>query len=173
MPHVAGGLPSTQLAIPRPFPRIAGTTASWHNYQALATYRRCGVSFSQATPSLPHDSLLEDFCADQEPASERARRIPVVCLRAPPFPRAGFLFAARSLTQQRLHPHRIARCPQLDWHLRSLSFRHHPAILGSRIILAARLHGHARNALVPLATRTDSNCEDARRNLDAPVRPRT
>src|SRR5208283_2570738 len=97
--------------------------------------------------------LLEYFCAHQEPASERTRRTPLVRLRTPSFPCAGLLFAARSLAQQRLHPHPIARCPQLDRHLRSLSFRPHPAILGSRIVSAAHLHGHARRALVPLPTR--------------------
>ena len=172
MPHVADCPPEPNSS-PRPFSHIARTAASCHNYQALALSRRCGVSFSQGVPSLPHDTFHEDFCAHQEPASERTRRTPAVRLRAPPFPRAGFLFAARSLTQQRLHPHRIARRPQLDRHLRGLSFRHHPAILGSRIISAAHLHGDARHALVPLASRADSNREDARRNLDAPVRART
>src|SRR6202158_548375 len=148
MLQAAGPHPSRHT---RPFPHVAGTAPAWHNYQALPTYRRGGVSFSQATPSLPHDTFLEDFYAHQEPASERARRTLVMRLRAPSFPRAGVLFAARSFAEQRLHPHRIARRPQLDRHLRGLSFRHHPAILWSRIVSAVRLHGHARDALGPIA----------------------
>src|ERR1035441_1263015 len=157
---------------PSPFSRIVGTSDSCHNYQALATKRRCGVSFYPASPTLPHDIFYKDFSAHQEPASERTRRIPVVRLRPPPFPRAGVLFAARSFDEQRLDPDWIACCPQLDRHPGSLSFRSGPAILGSRIIPAAHLHVHAGHALVPLATRAISNCQDARRNLAAHVRAR-
>src|SRR5271157_1955808 len=121
-------------------------------------------------PSLPHDIFFEAFYAHQEPASERTRRVPVVRLRTSPFPRAGVLFAARSLAEQRVHPYWIARRPQLDRHFRSLSFRPHPAILGSGIVSAARVYGHDGSALVPLASGADSDRKNSGRNLAAYVR---
>src|SRR5258708_3800189 len=153
---------------PAPFPALPDPPLLAIIIRLWPCYGAAGIIYP--TPSLPHDIFHEGFFAHQEPASERARRICVVRLRTPSFPRAGVLFAARSVAEQRLHPYRIACCPQLDWHLWGLSFGPRPAILGSRIIPAAHIFWHARHTLVSFASGADSDCEDARRNLAAHVR---
>src|ERR1700740_3001791 len=72
----------------------------WSCYDA-ASRRRC--------LRCHNDNYRESLCADPEPASERACRVPVVRLRAPPFSRAVLLFTARSVAEQRVDPHRGAR----------------------------------------------------------------
>src|SRR5258707_11254750 len=76
------------------------------------------------TPSLPHDISREDFYANQQPAAECARRVPVVSLCAPSFPRAGVFFAPRSIAAHRLHTHLVACCAALDRHLLRVSLAH-------------------------------------------------
>src|SRR6266853_2883372 len=72
----------------------------WSCYDA-ASRRRCRRCHN--------DNYRESLCADPEPASQRACRVPVVRLRAPPLSRVVVLFTARSVAEQRIDPHRGTR----------------------------------------------------------------
>src|SRR5579863_5440210 len=64
---------------------IVGTLSSWHNVRALAD---CGAERCLGEESGLHGLFGDDFYSHREPATQRARRLPDVCLRAPPFPRS-------------------------------------------------------------------------------------
>src|ERR1700730_19309894 len=99
MPHAAGYPHEPNSPHPAPFHALPELPLFAIIIRLWPCYGAAGILYS--TPSLPHDTFLEDFYAHQEPASERARRTPVVRLRPPPLPRADFLFAARSFAEQR------------------------------------------------------------------------
>src|SRR5258708_21037028 len=94
---------------PAPFPALPELPLLAIIIRLWPCYGAAGTIYPR--PSLPHDIFHEGFFAHQEPASERACRLALVRLRTPPFPRPGFLLAAPSVAEQRLHPHWVARRP--------------------------------------------------------------
>jgi len=102
-------------------------------------------------PSLPHDIFLEDFLRHQEPAAERADRISVLRLRAPPFSRAGFLFAARSLAEQPPRSLRDHTRPATGSAFWERIFPTWCCNSGGWERFCCRFHGDAGRAVVPVA----------------------
>src|SRR5437660_5331563 len=82
------------LWILRPISDIVGTAPSWHNVKALADCgtgkKRCFLGVSSG----PHGFPDKHFCAHQQPAAQRADRLPDVRLRPPAPPGAGVVFSA-------------------------------------------------------------------------------
>src|ERR1700722_2304975 len=93
-------------------------------------------------------------------------------LRAPPLPCAGFLFSARSFTEQRLGAHRRACRPKLDWRGRSLDLRSGAAVLRNWGIPVARFSSAAWSEMVPLTTDSVSHRQEPRGTLAGHVRSR-
>ena len=91
-------------------------------------------------------------------------------LRAPPFPRAGLVFPARSFTEQRLGADRNPRGPELDRHGGSFRFRLDAAVFRNRRVSADDLSGNAGYPLVRFAEDPVSGGEDPRRGLADDVR---
>ena len=92
-------------------------------------------------------------------------------LRAPAFPCAGVVFAARSLFKQRFGPDRITCRAQLDRHSGRLSFRRCSAVLGRGCVPASRVPLRAGRTLVSVANRAGSDCQNFGRDLAADVCP--